>query len=383
VKAMSASHLEPTVQVESALWGASDARELFDFEAAGARTRNFDLPRSAKIARVGGSLMPLEGRQPAPPDSEPLLQLCEENGAFWVDSAAPRARSSSKKLWLVVKDLPGAGYALSEWDTIRMGCTRFHVRQLVADASAGVHPELTLSGSQTTCQADEGPETEGGVCRICLDGGCDEQGPLIRPCACKGSIERVHLGCLRQWIRCRMGLLDEKGRNAYLVKQQNCDLCKQAYPSHVCLQGVNRPLVEVPQPAGPFMVLEQAARSSRATGSTGVLVATLAHDGTLSFGRSAEKAGFRVDDISISRLHARISFREGKFMLEDNNSRFGTLVRMRRPYVLSQGETVSIQKGGAYVSLTLKHDPPADPCRMPDGAAGQHSECSTDGSSSA
>jgi len=378
--AMIASHLEPTVQVESALW-ASDARDLFDFEAAGARTRNFDLPRSAKIARVGGSLMPLEGRQPGPPDCEPLLQLCEENGAFWVDSAAPRARSSSKKLWLVVKDFPGASYALSEGDTIRMGCTRFYVRQLVADPGAGVQPELTLSDCHTTCHADEGPE--GGVCRICLDGGCDEQGPLIRPCACKGSIEKVHLGCLRQWIRCRMGLVDEKGGNAYLGKQQNCDLCKQAYPSHVCLQGVKRPLVEVPQPAGPFMVLEQVARSSRATSSTGVLVATLAHDGTLTFGRSAEKAGFRVDDISISRLHAKISFREGKFMLEDNNSRFGTLVCMRRPYVLSQGETVSIQKGGAYVSLTLKLTSAADACRMPDGAAGGHSECSTEGSSSA
>jgi len=313
-----------------------------------------------------------------PPDSEPLLQLREENGAFWVDSANPRARSSSKKLWLVVKDLPGATYELSEGDEIRMGCTRFRVRQLVADASAGVQPELTLPDAETTCQDDEGSGTQGGLCRICLDGDCDEQGPLIRPCGCRGSIESVHLGCLQQWIRCRMGLMDEKGGNAYLVKQQNCDLCKQALPSHVCLQGVKRPLVEVPQPAGPFMVLEQAARSSRASGSTGVLVATLARDGTLTFGRSAEKAGFRVDDISISRLHAKISFREGKFLLEDNNSRFGTLVCMRQPYVLSQGETISIQKGGAYVSLTLRHDSPADPCHAP-GATGRGSECGTDG----
>ncbi|CAK0890236.1 unnamed protein product, partial [Prorocentrum cordatum] len=202
LKAMSAPQREPTVQVESALW-ASDARDLFDFEAAGARTRNFDLPRSAKIARVGGSLMPLEGRQPVPPDSEPLLQLREENGAFWVDSANPRARSSSKKLWLVVKDLPGATYELSEGDEIRMGCTRFRVRQLVADASAGVQPELTLPDAETTCQDDEGSGTQGGLCRICLDGDCDEQGPLIRPCGCRGSIESVHLGCLQQWIRCR------------------------------------------------------------------------------------------------------------------------------------------------------------------------------------
>jgi len=380
VNAMSAAQLEPTVQVESALW-ATDGRDLFDFEAAAARTRNFDLPGSAKIARVGEALLPLGRGEPVPPDSEPLLQLCEQDGAFWVDSAAPsrgpRAGASSKKLWLVVKDLPSASYALSGGDIIRMGCSRFLVRQLVADAGAGVRPEVALPGSSATCSDDQGPETEDSVCRICLEeGDCDEQGPLIRPCACRGSIESVHLGCLRQWISCRMGLMDEDRGSTCLVKQMDCDLCKQAYPSHVCVGGVSTPLVEVPQPEGPFVVLEQMSRSRRAGGSAGVLVASLAHDGVLTIGR-ANGTGFRVDDVSISRLHAKISFREGRFILEDNKSRFGTLVCMRQPYALSTGETVSIQTGGAVVSFTLRQDSPVDPCVL-DAAADHCSECSTE-----
>jgi hypothetical protein len=169
-----------------------------------------------------------------------------------------------------------------------------------------------------------------------------------------------------------MGLMDEDRGSTCFVKQLDCDLCKQAYPSHVSFEGTKKPLVEVPQPAGPFMVLEQMARS-KTGGSAGVLVASLEHNGELTFGR-AHGAGFRVKDVSISRIHAKISFREGKFILEDNNSRFGTLVRMRRPYALSRGETVSIQAGGAVVSLTLKHDPATRSC-PPDGAADHCSEC--------
>jgi len=173
-----------------------------------------------------------------------------------------------------------------------------------------------------------------------------------------------------------MGLMDEDRGSTYVVKQMDCDLCKQAYPSDVCVGGVSTPLVEVPQPAGPFMVLEQLTRSKRASGSAGVVVASLERDGVLTFGR-AHGTGFRVDDISISRLHAKISFREGRFVLEDNNSRFGTLVYMRQPYALSTGETVSIQTGGAVVSFTLRQDSPADPCPL-DAVADHCSECSTD-----
>ena len=53
----------------------------------------------------------------------------------------------------------------------------------------------------------------------------------------------------------------------------------------------------------------------------------------------------QVEDISISRCHAKISFRDGRFVLEDNRSRFGTLVCMREPFALPADQTVSIQSG--------------------------------------
>jgi pSer/pThr/pTyr-binding forkhead associated (FHA) protein len=48
----------------------------------------------------------------------------------------------------------------------------------------------------------------------------------------------------------------------------------------------------------------------------------------------------RITDISVSRFHALIkkSLR-GDYILEDNNSKFGTLVLIRRPMILNKDGT--------------------------------------------
>ena len=38
----------------------------------------------------------------------------------------------------------------------------------------------------------------------------------------------------------------------------------------------------------------------------------------------------RYNDISMSRVHAKIQFSDGKWMLQDNDSKFGTLVLVKQ-----------------------------------------------------
>ena len=48
----------------------------------------------------------------------------------------------------------------------------------------------------------------------------------------------------------------------------------------------------------------------------------------------------RITDISVSRCHALIKrSSKGDFIVEDNNSKFGTLVLLRKPYLLSKIST--------------------------------------------
>lgn len=42
----------------------------------------------------------------------------------------------------------------------------------------------------------------------------------------------------------------------------------------------------------------------------------------------------RISDISVSRLHAIIRYQENEFVLHDNNSKFGSLVLIQKPYHL-------------------------------------------------
>ena len=51
-------------------------------------------------------------------------------------------------------------------------------------------------------------------------------------------------------------------------------------------------------------------------------------------------AHVRVTDISVSRLHSMIrKSPNGDFFLEDNNSKFGTLVQLRKPFMLQKQQT--------------------------------------------
>jgi pSer/pThr/pTyr-binding forkhead associated (FHA) protein len=48
----------------------------------------------------------------------------------------------------------------------------------------------------------------------------------------------------------------------------------------------------------------------------------------------------RITDISVSRCHALIKrSNKGDFIVEDNNSKFGTLVLLRKPYIMSKSGT--------------------------------------------
>jgi len=40
----------------------------------------------------------------------------------------------------------------------------------------------------------------------------------------------------------------------------------------------------------------------------------------------------KIADISVSRLHAYIRIKNGTLVVEDNGSKFGTLVKINRPY---------------------------------------------------
>lgn len=51
---------------------------------------------------------------------------------------------------------------------------------------------------------------------------------------------------------------------------------------------------------------------------------------TFRIGRSVD-TDMKIADISVSRLHAYVKIRSGKLFIEDNGSKFGTLIKISNP----------------------------------------------------
>mmetsp|Transcript_25939 Transcript_25939/g.39756 ORF Transcript_25939/g.39756 Transcript_25939/m.39756 type:complete len:114 (-) Transcript_25939:24-365(-) len=77
--------------------------------------------------------------------------------------------------------------------------------------------------------------------------------------------------------------------------------------------------------------------------------------GVFKMGRGHESE-VRVNDISVSRCHSLIKFKQGsKFFLEDNLSKFGTLIIQKRDTVeLEPNWTKAVQIGRSVISFTVK-----------------------------
>lgn len=342
------------VQVVASTW-ARDSHDLFDFEAHHLHTKTFTVLKSMLCVRTGSDtdMVSDEPNVPNGPNSDALLRLVQRDGLFWVDKAL--SACSSRKLWLVVRDIAGAGHTLSEGDIMKLGRFKFRVRQLVA--VPGAEPELRLDdlGPGAVCCPDalQNEQLKQTLCRICLLEGSTEEDPLITPCLCRGSIEFVHLGCLRHWIRGRLNAA-ESGGGSYFYRPLPCELCKATYPTYVSRGDEKTPLLEVPKTTPPFIVLENMVRDSALHQTRGLHVISLAEK-VLKLGRGHE-SDVRITDVSISRCHAMIRFHRGQFVLQDNNSKFGTLVAMKRPKLLEPDTTVSIQIGPTVLSMTVQAD---------------------------
>ena len=116
-----------------------------------------------------------------------------------------------------------------------------------------------------------------------------------------------------------------------------------------------------PQPSEPE-VADVASSASEGVGNT--LILTLATPAaTFTVARSSATVGrgpenpIRLDDLSVSRRHARIAYRQGGYWLSDLGSMGGTWVngtRLNAPRRIAAGEVIDIGHCRLTVSLTAE-----------------------------
>jgi hypothetical protein len=326
------------------------AEILFDYEDTSVPEQTFDVDEGA-VCFPGSARSSYYGSVDVLPSSAAVkgLSLCSlqrDGDAFSVEGPG--------SLWLSARGLPQQQRRLHAGGMFRLGRYDFRVRHL-ATSQDGISEGNSWQGpSCNACEECEDPTSK--VCRICLMEGEEgpEAEPLVAPCSCKGSVEHVHWSCLQRWVGMRFA--KDRSQHCLRISKPCCELCKQAFPMDMRTASGARPLLELPERMAPFVLVEQGVRLTRPSGQVfepeALYAVSLAGGRDLTVGRS-RRSDIHIEDISVSRQHARVRFQEGAFVLEDNDARFGTLLQAQGPLRVQAGQSLTLQAGSSILNLAM------------------------------
>lgn len=141
-------------------------------------------------------------------------------------------------------------------------------------------------------------------------------------------------------------------------KSFDCELCKTQFPNSIKTSDQNIALkvisYELPQvqnnEVGHYIVLESVSPQS----SKVIHVINLKNTDAVNMGRGHDQ-DIRITDISVSRFHALIKKNDkGYFYIQDNQSKFGTLVLIKNPFMLNPNEVNYIQAGRSLLEIQIR-----------------------------
>ena len=332
--------------IKSATW-SRDSHGLYDYESRSVQKKQIQAVNSVCVVRIGTDVQQVSDFTDFSRMGgySPLCIIEQDKSDFFLKPY------DSEPLWLVVRSMRsqyGPGCILSEGDIVKLGRVSFKITSLSA-----LEKESPASETQSSEDMDlEIPnERECGACKICLFDDSGPDNPLISPCSCSGSMKHIHLACLQRWLASRMISRNTENCVTYSWKSMECEICKSQYPFSFCSRGRDTDLFKVEKPQGPYIVLEAIA--SDRNNNRGIHIISVTNKNSVKLGRGHD-SDVRISDISVSRLHAVVKLRDGMFMLEDNNSKFGTLIKACDKIKVLSNSSVVIQTGRTLISMAIK-----------------------------
>jgi len=294
-----------------------DSAGLFNYECNSIQKHKLEIQKSARVVDTGQSFEVVSAEQ----DSEnTVVSIVHSHGTFIVHPP------KNLRLWSVVKKSPKKSYQIKQGDVIRLGRVRFRVKK------------VKLSGKTLEKVFEEPLSGDGSEsCRICMSNGSSPENPIITPCKCCGTMKNIHVSCLKRWIDSKLIIKPKKYSSSYYWTQLNCELCKQPLSTNFTVASEQFELMKIGNLEGPYMLLDDLRRDRKGGHLMHLVNGCKSYPVTL--GR-AHESDIKVNDISVSRVHAFIHFKDNKFYLRDNNSKFGTLV--------NNSEEVLVKKESAF-----------------------------------
>jgi hypothetical protein len=338
-----ASNPSQSLTIKTVTW-ARDSHGLYDYESHHIEKKQLQVSTPCIISRSGTEISQTPSpSSPRTPEENPLCSIDVSEGDFSISSL-------NDPIWLVVRTMRskyGPGYILREGSQLKLG----RVALSVAMLRSGDEESESLTQESEDMEVDIPNEREtASVCRICLTTEEEDGNPMISPCKCDGSMKYVHLLCLRKWLQARMGVRETEHAFCYFWKAVDCEICKTSLPFTLGGTGKTE-LIKFDRPKTPFLVLQGNGEGKNEF--KGVYIISVKGENSVTIGRGQD-ADVRISDISVSRCHSTIRFVDGHFVIEDNNSKFGTLLKYNEKILLKQANSVVVQMGRTVFSFSTK-----------------------------
>lgn len=159
---------------------------------------------------------------------------------------------------------------------------------------------------------------------------------------------------MKHWLKQKMQKKDDTNVISYSWKQFECEICKKPYPYVFKSNNRKYRLVDVDVPEDKTFLWLESLTFEKNSSRMVHLVMPDKDRNTFKLGRGHE-SDVRVSDISVSRCHAILKYdSDHQFYLEDNLSKFGTLVLAKSAIELEIDQTVAVQIGRSVISFVVK-----------------------------
>ena len=198
------------------------------------------------------------------------------------------------------------------------------------------------------------------ICRICYGEDTNDDNPLICPCVCKGSMKYIHYDCLKNWLNSKIEDdipmdINDKDLDiiSYNRKDISCELCKEKLPDYIKHNNLFYNISFYKPKFEEFIVLE----SMKVDKEKVKYIHLISFDNkySINIGR-ANECELSIAELSVSRYHCMIHKEDGDLYLEDNSSKFGTLILIQNnKMVMNDYVPMRLQINRTYIKLKVKN----------------------------
>lgn len=212
---------------------------------------------------------------------------------------------------------------------------------------------INMCLSNRKCDSNKKPK----ICKICYgeqDPLSDFDNPLVQPCHCSGSMKYIHLNCLKHWIMTKSCTKIEHNSNymIFLTKQVECELCKTKFSDYIKHKDQLYELLDFKSEFENYITIESLTIDKN--NHRCIYVINLSNNIKIKIGRGQE-SNLILSDISVSRIHSILTVENKNIFLQDNNSKFGTLVLVQSPSIkIIDGLPLYIQIGRSFLECSIK-----------------------------